>query len=372
MTQRRIVFAPDSFKGTITAAETAAALAEGWRDVEPEAHVDLRPMADGGEGTLDAFETAIPGARRIPVTVTAPAGSPHQTLLASWLLLPPDAETPGGTGVVELASTAGIELYREGLQPWRASTRAFGEAIAAALDAGVSKLVLAIGSSASTDGGAGMLAALGARFEGAPGDRPIGAGNLAGVVAADLSGLRELPAGGALVLTDVTNPLLGESGAAAVFGPQKGFAVEEVETVDAAMRSYAALLPADAAEPGTGAAGGTGFGLRVWGARLTPGAPTVAELIGLRSAVEGAALVVTGEGRFDAQSGAGKVPAFVAQEAAAAGVPVALVAGLVDAGADLAAFAEVASLTHLAGSPEASMASPGTWLRAAGAALARR
>lgn len=156
----RVVLAPDSFKGTITAADAAVALAEGWHSVDPSAAFVHRPMADGGEGTVAAFAAAVPGARRMPLTVDGPAGVRVET---SWLLLPPGAGTPAGTGVVDLASTSGIELLDE-LRPWDADTTGFGQAIAAALDHGVSRLLLGIGSSASTDGGTGLLAALGARF----------------------------------------------------------------------------------------------------------------------------------------------------------------------------------------------------------------
>lgn len=373
-----VVIAIDSFKGSIAAAAAAREIAAGWASHDPAAVVDLRPMADGGEGTLDAFAAAIPAARRMPVTVTGPAGTPVET---SWLLLPAasahgsDAASPGTVGVVELASTSGIELLGDRRRGLDADTTGFGEAIAAALDAGVDRLVLGIGSSSSTDGGVGMLRALGARFADAAG-REIapGARGVADIAAVDLSSLRSLPAGGAVVLTDVSNPLLGATGAAAVFGPQKGLEGAQVAAADAALRRFSDLVPDGAtlaAARGAGAAGGTGFGLLVWGARLTPGAGQVATLIGLADAVAGADLVVTGEGSFDGQSAAGKVPAFVAELAADAGVPVALVAGRIAPDAETAAFATSVSLTRLAGSPEASIAEPARWLRAAGAALAR-
>lgn len=366
-----VVIAPDSFKGTVPAAAAAAALADGWRAVDPEADVRVLPMADGGEGTLDAFAVAIPAARRMPVTVTGPEGSP---VAASWLLLPPTDDAPGGTGVVELASTSGIELLGTPprLRPLAAGSRGFGDAIAAALAAGVDRLVLGIGSSASTDGGAGMLAALGARFADAAGATLAdGGGALGALATVDLSGLPALPSGGVRVLTDVTNPLLGPAGAAAVFGPQKGATPEHVAALDAALARLADLLPADPERPGAGAAGGTGFGLLAWGADLVPGSAAVSALVGLPAAVRGASVVVTGEGSFDGQSAAGKVPAHVAALAAEAGVPVALVAGRIAPGVDLSGFAATASLTELAGSADAAMADAPRWLRAAGAALAR-
>ena len=364
-----VVFAPDSFKGSIGAAAAASALAEGWSSERPDDVVVLRPVADGGEGTLDAFEAAVPGARRMPVVVTGPDGEATD---ASWLLLPATPDAPDGTGVVELASTSGIELLGDRRLPWEADTTGFGQAIAAALDHGISRLVLGIGSSASTDGGTGLLTALGARFTDClahPVER--GAHGLGAVVHADLAELRPLPAGGVVVLTDVTNPLLGPTGAAAVFGPQKGFGARGVIAADTGLGRLAGLLPADWRTPGAGAAGGTGFGLLAWGAKLVPGAPEVATLVGLREALDEASVVVTGEGSFDGQSAAGKAPAHVAALAESAGVAVALAAGRIAPDADTSAFAASASLTDLAGSSAAALAEPARWLRAAGAALAR-
>jgi glycerate kinase len=328
-------------------------------------------MADGGEGTVDAFAAAVPGARRMRVTVTGPEDHPVE---ASWVLLPPTAEAPGGTAVVELANTSGIELLDTPprLRAFDAHTRGFGEAIADALAQGVSRLVLGIGSSSSTDGGTGMLTALGARFTDAAG-QPVAAGarGLGSVAAADLSGLAPLPSGGVTVLSDVTNPLLGARGAAAVFGPQKGALPEDIGVLDDGLARLSALVAADPETPGAGAAGGTGFGLLAWGARLVPGSAAVAELVGLEAAVAAASVVLTGEGSYDGQSAAGKVPAHVGAVAAAAGVPVALVAGRIAADADTSGFAGTVSLTELAGSGEAAMAETARWLEEAGARFAR-
>lgn len=365
-----VVFAPDSLKGSISAADAAEALAEGWARVRPDDVAVLRPMADGGEGTLDAFAAAVPGASRMPVTVIGPDDEPTD---AAWLLLPATPDAPSGTGVVELASTSGIELLDDRRLPWHAHTRGFGEAIAAALDHGVSRLVLGIGSSASTDGGVGMLTALGAQFADAAGDPiELGTRGLGTIASADLSALRPAPAGGVLVLTDVTNPLRGERGAAAVFGPQKGIESDDIAVADAALGRFAALLDGiDPQTPGAGAAGGTGFALLAWGARLVPGSAEVAELIRLRAAVAEASVVVTGEGSYDGQSAAGKAPAHVADVAAEVGTPAALVAGRIAPDADTSAFAASVSLTELAGSPESALAEPACWLRAAGERLAR-
>jgi glycerate kinase len=369
VTVTSVVLAPDSFKGTIGAADAAAALAAGWASVRPDDRAVLRPLADGGEGTLDAFAAAVDGAVRMPVRATGPDGTPTD---AAWLRLPPTAEAPHGTAVVELASTSGIELLGERRLGEDAHTLGFGQAIVAALDAGVSRLVLGIGSSASTDGGAGMLTALGARFLDASGAPiPPGARGLGAVEVADLTALRPLPAGGVIVLSDVTHPLLGAHGAAAVFGPQKGLDGAGVERAEAALARLAGLLPVDPETPGAGAAGGTGFGLLAWGARLVAGSREVGELAGLPAALAEAAFVVTGEGSFDGQSAAGKVPSYVAETAAASGASAFLVAGRITPDADVSAFAAHASLTQLAGSTEAAIREPARWLTAAGAELAR-
>ncbi|GLI26250.1 glycerate kinase [Agromyces rhizosphaerae] len=372
---RRVVLAPDSFKGTATAADAASALAAGWARTAPGDELVARPMADGGEGTIDALAAADPDAERMPVRVTGPDGRPVDT---SWLRLTgADGER---LGVVELASASGITLL-DPLQPLDAHTIGFGEAIAAALDAGVDRLLLAIGGSSSTDGGLGALTALGARATDASG-RPVRPGNrgLGDLHRVDLTGLRPLPPGGAVVLSDVTNPLLGADGAAAVFGPQKGADEAQVPLMDAHLARFAAVLrrgfeaadapgPApDPATPGAGAAGGTGYGLLAWGATAVSGAAAVAEAIGLAAAIDRADVVVTGEGKFDGQSEAGKVPSEVRATALASGVPVALVAGVI--AAEAGDFAASVSLADLAGSPGEAMARPLAWLEEAGARLA--
>ena len=359
----RVVVAPDSYKGTATAADAASALATGWRAVRPTDELVLRPMADGGEGTLDAFESAVPGARRMPITVRGPVSDPVET---HWLLL------PDGTGVVELAATSGLTLL-DPLAPLDAHSAGFGAAIAAALDAGVERLMLALGGSSSTDGGAGALAALGARFtDTAGGPVPLGNRGLGTLARVELSGLRPLPAGGAVILGDVTNPLLGETGAAAVFGPQKGADAEAVDVLESNLERLARLMPETlrelAGEPGAGAAGGAGFGLLVWGASMGGGAELVARAVGLNEAIDGADLVITGEGRFDGQSEAGKAPTVVAALARDVGVATALVAGAITAAPR--GFAASVALADLAGDGAAAMADPLRWLEAAGERLA--
>lgn len=361
----RIVIAPDSFKGTADAADAAAAVARGWSAERPGDEVVLRPMADGGEGTLDAFEASVPGAKRMPVTVSGPV-SGDGVVESSWVLL------PDGTGVVELAATSGLSLV-DPLRPLDAHTEGFGDAIAAALDAGVERLLLGLGGSASSDGGVAALTVLGAKFTDASGSPvPFGNRGLAELADVKLDDLRTRPPRGVLIVGDVTNPLLGEFGAAAVFGPQKGADTETIGVIDANLARLARLVPEGgplAGAAGAGAAGGTGFGLLAWGAEMGAGSKLVADAVGLADAVAGADLVITGEGRFDGQSEAGKAPTEVARISRAAGVPVALVAGAITA--DPASFEASVSLTELAGGPDAAMADPLTWLEHAGRTLAR-
>jgi glycerate kinase len=358
----RIVIAPDSFKGSASATEVAEAIAEGWRSRRPDDELQLMPMADGGEGTVDAFSLAIAGSERQQVVVTGPDGRDVQT---EWVLL------PDGTAVVELASASGITLL-DPLAPLTAHSLGFGEAIAAALDHGARRLLLAIGGSSSTDGGAGMLTALGAVFRDAAGEPlPLGGGGLERIASVDLSSVRPLPAGGATALSDVTNPLLGPSGAAAVFGPQKGATPDDVARLDAGLARLADLLGADPLREGAGAAGGVGFGLLTWGAELAAGAGAVGDILGVPEAIAGADVVITGEGRFDSQSAAGKVPSYVAGIATRVGVPALLVAGLVDA-PTRPAFEAAESLSERAGGSARAIADPLRYLREAGAALADR
>ncbi len=350
----RVVVAPDSFKGTASADVVAAAIAEGWRSVRPEDDLVIVPMADGGEGTVAAFAAARPSAVLHDVEVEGPEGPAR----SAWL------ELPDGTAVVELASACGIELWGTD-RPFEAGTHGLGEVIAAALDAGARRLLVGIGGSASTDGGAGMLAALGARIVDADGDS-IGPGNagLADVAELDLSTVRPLPADGVAVLCDVTNPLLGPTGAAAVFGPQKGADPDDVPVLEENLARLAALGTVDPAAPGTGAAGGTGWALLHWGAVMASGAEAVARELGLADAVATADVVITGEGRFDGQTAAGKVAAFVA---ALAPGRTALIAGSVDA--DASAFLATVDLIDLVGHDRA-FEDTAAALVEAGAALA--
>lgn len=373
------MIAPDSFKGTASAAQIAAAIAEGWSRVNPADRVLLVPMADGGEGTLDALALVEERGKRVPIAVLGPDGG---DVRCAWLSLPAgEGRVP--TAVVELASTSGITLLTHGLRPFTSHTFGFGQAIAAALDAGAERLLLTLGGSASTDGGAGALRALGARFlddRGLP--VSLGNGGLADIAAVDLTQMRPLPTGGATVLTDVRNPLLGRRGAVAIYGAQKGIDGSRAADAEQALAHFAELVNRAALaagwdrartlaardSEGAGAAGGTGFALRVWGADLESGSQVVARETGLADRINGAALVVTGEGRYDHQSEEGKVPALVRDMAARHGAGTALVAGSVRAGET--AFDHVVSLTDLAGDSDAAMADPLRWATEAGEVLA--
>lgn len=360
----RIVFATDSFKGSARAAEVGAALAVGWHEIDPAVVAVPAPMADGGEGTLEAFVASDSAAVWREATVTGPEDI---QITVPWL------ELSDGTAVVELGTTSGIELMAGGLRPMQAHTLGFGQAIGAALDAGATRLVLGIGSSASTDGGAGVLIALGARVLDADGnDLGPSPAELARAVSIDLSGLRPLPVGGVSVLSDVVSPLHGATGAAAVFGPQKGASPEQVVELQSTLHRWASLLGGMPDAQGAGAAGGTGFALQFWGGTIISGASGVAERSGLVDAIANADLVITGEGSFDASTAAGKVPAIVAQLAEHEGVPVALVAGRIAADADTSRFVATVSLTELAGSGDAALADPQRWLTEAARVLARQ
>ncbi|SDD47640.1 glycerate kinase [Sanguibacter gelidistatuariae] len=296
----RVVVAPDSFKGSVDAAGAAAAIACGWSSIRPGDEVVTVPLADGGEGTLAVIASAVPGGVVHDVPgCTGPDGRPA---LGRWLSL------PGGAAVVELAQVSGLALMTSP-DPLGASTRGLGEVIAAALDAGSRSLTIALGGSASTDGGAGALSALGLVLRDAAGAvLPDGGGALPRLETADLTGLRQAPAGGVTLLTDVTNPLLGAYGAAGVYGPQKGASADDTALLEAGLARYAQVLGGSTEVSGAGAAGGAGFGFMLaWGATATPGAAHIATLVGLSGLLAGADVLITGEGRFDATSLQGKV-----------------------------------------------------------------
>lgn len=357
----RVVVAPDAYKGTLDAPAAAAAVASAWLESRPGDEVLTRPMADGGEGTLAAVHAAR-GGRVVDVgPVTGPDGTPA-SVPGRCLML------PEGTGVVELAVCAGLPLLPVPA-PLTATTRGLGETCARALDLGVHRLVVALGGSASTDAGAGLLTGLGARLRDREGaDLPHGGAALARLDQLDLTDLRPPPPGGVEVLVDVDAPLLGPSGAAAVFAPQKGATSADVIALEAGLTRWAALLGGRPEARGAGAAGGTGYALAAaWAGRLTSGSAAVADLIGLDAALEGAHLLVTGEGRLDATSWRGKVVGELASRAAALGVDVLVLPGHAapDAVATTPAGVHVEPLATHVGSLDAARADPARALRAA-------
>ena len=368
----RVVIAPDKFKGSASAAEAAAAIGVGLRQARPDVQIVLLPVADGGEGTMAAAESA--GYELVPVRADGPTGAEVRTEFA----------VQAATAVVELADVTGLRRLPGGVkEPLTASTYGVGQVMLAALDHGASTIVLGIGGSASTDGGAGLVQALGVRLTDAAG-QPLGRGGaaLADLAAVDGTGLDARLRDGrcaVLVASDVDNPLLGPSGAAAVFGPQKGATSYDIELLDRALANWARLTAQVtgrdvAAVAGTGAAGGTGFGaLAYLGARLVPGVELVLDLIGFDQAVIGADLVITGEGSLDEQSLGGKAPVGVARAAHRAGVPVIAVAGrvlLTERQRGQAGFDSVYSLASLAPDPQVSMARAGELLAAVGRQIA--
>ena len=323
MAQRplRVLVAPDSFKGTFSSVVVASALAEGWSALRPHDEVSLTPMADGGEGTLDAVE-ASGGWDRHKVAAKDPL---MRTLTASFL-------RSGDRAVVEMAAASGLSCVPEDERdPMVASTFGTGQILATAIGLGCREIVIGFGGSATTDGGAGLLEALGARLRDAGGtDLAPGGGALGNLASVDLTGLSEVLAEVHLVVaSDVTNPLVGEHGAAAVYGPQKGATPEQVDELDRNLRRYADVVEGTIGrplryEPGSGAAGGSIFGLlaiadRFASLEVRPGVEVAMQLTGFDEAVGTADLVLTGEGKVDGQTSFGKTAMGVAERARAAG-----------------------------------------------------
>ena len=318
-----VLIAPDSFKGSLTSVEVARALATGWSRARPADEILLAPLADGGEGTTVAIEAAGGWTWRV-ADATDPIG---RAISARWL-----QSDDGGRAIVELAAASGLSrLANEELDPLGATTRGTGELVVAALDAGVRDITLGIGGSATNDGGAGILRALGATVSAAS-DAPA---------SVDLAGLDPRLAETRLrIACDVSNPLLGERGAAAIYGPQKGATADDVAELDRRLGRYADALEAAAGRrerntPGAGAAGGTGFGLLCLAARfaaleLVPGIDVVMAAADFDGKLGRADLVITGEGRIDAQTAFGKTALGVARRAAAAGVACVAVGGGVE------------------------------------------
>jgi len=367
----RVLIASDKFKGSATGPEVAAALAGGIRETAPDAVVEAVAVADGGEGTIDAAIGA--GFEPVTVTVTGPVGDPVPARFAVR-----DREA-----VIEMAAASGLDLVPPGTNAaTTATSRGTGELVRAALDRGCTSIVLGVGGSACTDGGAGMLQALGVRLW--SGTEPVANGGLAlaGLTSVDLSGLDPRIADTSIVLaSDVDNPLLGDRGAAAVFAPQKGARPEEVAALEAALARFAELLAplpgvrAVADAPGAGAAGGVGYAaLAVLAARRVPGVEVVQRLTGLADRMAGADLVITGEGSLDTQSLGGKAPLGVAALARAAGIPVVAVCGrsrLDATQAGTAGFAAVYALSALEPDRRRSIANAKALLRRVGQQIGR-
>ena len=373
----KIVVAPDKFKGSLPAAQVAAAIATGLRAGlaragHPAAEVVTIPVADGGEGTVDAAVAA--GFERVPVTAAGPGGDPVRSGYARR----------GEVAVVELAGVCGLARLPGGRPaPLTASSFGAGEVLRAALESGARRIVLGVGGSASTDGGAGLLQALGARVLGASGElaAPIGGGALRDVAALDLTGLHAALHGAEIILAaDVANPLTGSDGAAEVYGPQKGASPAEVTVLAAGLRRWAAVVAATIGTdwsqvPGAGAAGGVGFAaLAVLGAPRRPGIELVLDLAGFETALDGADLVITGEGSLDTQSLAGKTPVGVARAAGRHGIDVVAVAGrsmLTAAELAAAGIAAVYPLNDLEPDLERCRAEAAALLRRVGQMIAR-
>jgi glycerate kinase len=385
MQSPKIVIAPDSFKGSLAAADVAQAIARGVLAVCPEAQIDVCPMADGGEGTVDAMVAAT-GGRFITTDVFDPLGSPIRARFGLLGATETGGLLPGevgltaahaaalGEGSAELSHTAVIEMAAaSGLglvppdrrDPLRTTTYGTGQLILAALDAGATKIILGIGGSATSDGGAGCAQALGVDFLDETGEecvRGLAGGGLTSVATIDMSSRDpRIETAEILVACDVTNPLTGPDGAANVYGPQKGATGEVVKQLDAALGRLAGLIRDQLGMdvetlPGAGAAGGLGAGLVAFaGAKLTNGGKLIAEAVGLPQRLREADLCITGEGRIDGQSRFGKAPVRVANLAGQAGVSTACIAGLAMDDAPRELFRSLRALVEGDVTPEHAM-----------------
>jgi glycerate 2-kinase len=367
----RVVLAADKFKGSLTAAEVAEALAAGMLDVLPGLETIMLPVADGGDGTVAAALSA--GFDKIIVDAVGPTGERMQAPYA----------LDGDRAVVELAAVVGLSMLPGGrLDPLGSSTYGLGLVIADAIRRGATTIVLGLGGSASTDGGAGMVQALGARLLDARGyDLPPGGDHLVHLERIDLAPMRAtLGAVTIIVATDVDNPLLGPRGAAAVFGPQKGASPQQVAALEQGLRHWSQLVSdatgrEDAERTGAGAAGGTGFAaLALLDAEIKPGIELILDLIDFDRRIAGADLVVTGEGSLDDQSLAGKAPVGVARAAARAEIPVIAVAGRLQLSPSRLREAGISAaypLTDLEPDLDRCIANAGRLLRRVGAQVAR-
>ena len=361
----RIVIAPDSFKESLSAVEVADAIAAGLRTVLPQADIVCVPMADGGEGSLDAVLAATQGQQK----TLAVRNANNQPATACWGWL------GEGKAFIEMASAAGLEQIPPAeRQPLQATSYGVGQLIQAAVEEGASQIVLGLGGSATNDGGAGLLQALGVHLLDAQGNElPAGGAALQQLDRIDLSDVPPSLLGVQFeIAVDVDNPLCGPRGASAIFGPQKGATPADVATLDAALSHFADVCARQFGQdyrdiPGMGAAGGLGFGVKsCFNASFRPGVDLVAELSGLEAALEGASLVFTGEGRMDAQTLLGKTPAGVARYASRHQIPVIALAGSLGENYEALYDVGITAAFSLASGPitlEQAYAQAGTFLR---------
>ncbi len=368
----RVVVAPDSFGGTMSAVEAAAAVADGWRRTAPGDELVALPLSDGGPGFVDVLAAVLPG-RVVPVPTTDPLGRPA----AGAVLL------AGDTAYVESAQATGLHLVAPAERdPLRASSSGLGALLAAAVECGARTVVVGLGGSATNDAGAGLLAALGVRLLDAAGSA-LPPGGLALAALDRVEGAPQLRGAGLVAATDVDNPLCGPHGATAVFGPQKGLVPADTARLDAALARWAEVVERDlpgapaglAGWPGAGAAGGLGAALFALGGTRRPGFDLVSDAVRLPAAVDRADLVLTGEGSFDFQSLRGKVVSGVAAAAAERGVPCLVLAGQVSVGRREAAAAGVEAayaVAEEAGSVAAALDRPADRLADLAARVARQ
>jgi glycerate kinase len=330
----RILIAPDKFKGSLDASGAARAIARGFSQGWPEAEVLTCPLADGGEGTMELLVAAT-GGKTVACEVTGPLGERRQAQLGVL--------GDGRTAVVEMAAASGLALVPPGKRDPRYTTTAgTGDLIRCALDEGLRRIIVGIGGSGTNDGGAGMAASLGVRFLDENGeDLPHGAIYLNNLEAMDIGGMDPRIRETAIVVaSDVSNPLLGEQGASRVYGPQKGAGEYDVQLLETALARLSEMTsrhvaPGYEMKPGAGAAGGLGFGLMAFlGAAVLPGIEVVMKAVGFERKLAGCGLVITGEGRLDAQTAYGKTVTGVARVASNHGIPVLALAGEVAEGAE--------------------------------------
>ncbi|EGW36247.1 glycerate kinase [Desulfosporosinus sp. OT] len=347
----RIVIAPDSFKGCLTALNVALAMSRGVQRVYPESVIDLIPMADGGEGTVEAILSSV-GGEKIEIKVSDPLGRP---IRAAYGLI-----DEGNTAIIEMAAASGLTLLNdEERNPRLTSTQGTGELILDALERGVKKILLGIGGSATNDGGAGLAVALGVRLLDAQGkDLPQGGAALANLINIDMSGIDPRLSKAVIeVACDVQNPLCGSEGASAVYGPQKGANSEDIRVLDAALQNLGERLSEYAGTNllklvGGGAAGGLGAGVVGFlGAKLRPGSQMVLEVANAEEKIQHADLVLTGEGRTDFQTAYGKAPVGVAALAKKYEIPVLVISGSVEGLPDLLTDSGVASCFSVSEGP---------------------